>query len=243
MAHLPSKHPPDRLVPAETMAARRRPHFTGESEAYAEARMALLAEEIRLRRHAAAVAAQRRALPDGPAIEKDYRFIDPNGNEMGLRDMFGRHDTLITYFWMYGPDRLRPCPMCTNLLGPLDANAADLKERVALAILGRSSVERQIAFRTERGWHHLDFYQMVGDDFVIDTGGLDTGKGWEIPILAVFRKDAEGAVRLFWSDDIGFDMADPGQDPRGPVDLAPLWNLLDLTPGGRGTDWYPKLTY
>jgi predicted dithiol-disulfide oxidoreductase (DUF899 family) len=23
----------------------------------------------------------------------------------------------------------------------------------------------------------------------------------------------------------------------------PLWNILDLTPGGRGTDWYPKLDY
>ncbi len=21
----------------------------------------------------------------------------------------------------------------------------------------------------------------------------------------------------------------------------PLWTILDLTPGGRGTDWYPKL--
>lgn len=26
---------------------------------------------------------------------------------------------------MYGPDRDRPCPMCTNLLGPLDANAEE----------------------------------------------------------------------------------------------------------------------
>jgi predicted dithiol-disulfide oxidoreductase (DUF899 family) len=26
------------------------------------------------------------------------------------------------------------------------------------------------------------------------------------------------------------------------VDLLwPLWNVLDLTPKGRGTDWYPRL--
>ena len=23
----------------------------------------------------------------------------------------------------------------------------------------------------------------------------------------------------------------------------PIWTLLDLTPGGPGTDWYPKLKY
>ena len=233
----------DQLVPADVMAARRKPHFAGESDAYSAARTALLSEEIKLRRLAAAVAEQRRRLPDGPRIEPDYRFIDPNGQEVGLNDMFGTHDTLIVYFWMYGPDRARPCPMCTNLLGPLDANAADIKQRAALAILGRSPVERQIAFATERGWRHLDFYQLVGDQFVLDSGGLDLEKGWEIPVLAVFRKDAGGQVRLFWSDDIGFDMADPGQDARGPVDLAPLWNILDLTPAGRGSDWYPKLSY
>ena len=45
---------------------------------------------------------------------------------------------------------------------------------------------------------------------------------------------------------IGAEMGgtqDPGQDPRGAPDPTPLWNILDLTPAGRGTDWYPKLEY
>jgi predicted dithiol-disulfide oxidoreductase (DUF899 family) len=33
------------------------------------------------------------------------------------------------------------------------------------------------------------------------------------------------------------------QDPRGAPDPMPLWTVLDMTPGGRGTDWYPKLEY
>lgn len=79
----------------------------------------------------------------GSADEKDYRFTGPNrGDPIGLADMFGERDTLLTYHWMYGPERQRPCPMCTNLLGPLDANAVDLKQRVAFAIFGRSPVER-----------------------------------------------------------------------------------------------------
>ena len=36
---------------------------------------------------------------------------------------------------------------------------------------------------------------------------------------------------------------DPGFDPHLAPDPTPLWNILDWTPGGRGTDWYPKLEY
>jgi predicted dithiol-disulfide oxidoreductase (DUF899 family) len=50
-------------------------------------------------------------------------------------------------------------------------------------------------------------------------------------------------VRHFSGEEIGADMADPGQDPRGAVEIAPLWTVLDLTPGGRGKDWYPRLEY
>jgi len=25
--------------------------------------------------------------------------------------------------------------------------------------------------------------------------------------------------------------------------IWPLWNLFDFTPDGRGTSWYPKLSY
>ena len=32
-------------------------------------------------------------------------------------------------------------------------------------------------------------------------------------------------------------------DARHVDMLWPVWNLFDLTPEGRGTDWYPKLRY
>ncbi len=169
-----------------------------------------------------------------------------NGDEVGLADLFGEHDTLITYFWMYGPDRDRPCPMCTNLLGPLDANAKDLMQRVSLAVLGRSTVERQLAFAQERGWRALKFLQTVGDAYAIDFGGLDPKSGFEWPVLAVFKKSGTGKgakVRLFWKGEMTGEMADSGKDPRGGPDFSPLWTALDLTPEGRGDKWYPKLEY
>jgi predicted dithiol-disulfide oxidoreductase (DUF899 family) len=39
------------------------------------------------------------------------------------------------------------------------------------------------------------------------------------------------------------ETADPGDDAHGAPDPMPLWTILDLTPGGRGTAWYPKLDY
>ena len=229
------------LTPASDLAAQRHAPFPGESDAYARARQALLAEEIELRRHISRVAEQRQALPPGPLVEKNYRFRDENDAEIGLRDLFGTHDTLITYFWMYGPQRSRPCPMCTNLLGALNGNAADIKQKTALKVLGRSPVDRQRSFASERGWTELDFVQTAGDDYAKDLGVL-TPAGDEYPALVVYRRDGD-RVRLFWAGEISGAMADPGQDPRGAPDLAPLWNILDLTPAGRDPHWYPKLSY
>lgn len=231
----------DALRPAADLAAHARTPFPGASADYDAARQALLAEEIEFRRHATRLVAQRQALPPGPVIEKNYRFKDEQALEVGLRDLFGDKDTLVTYFWMYGPQRERPCPMCTNWLGAVNGNAADIKQRVALKILGRSPVERQYAFAQERGWRDLNFVQTVGDDWAKDLGVL-MPDGSEYPALTVFQREGE-TVRLFWASEMTGEMADPGQDPRDSPDIASLWSLLDLTPDGRGTDWYPKLNY
>jgi predicted dithiol-disulfide oxidoreductase (DUF899 family) len=229
------------LTPAPTLAKKAKTPFPGESDGYRKAREALLAEEIEFRRYMTRLAEQRRALPPGPVIAKNYRFKDANGSELGLIDLFGPHDALVTYFWMFGPQRERPCPMCTNWLGAVNGNAADINQRVALKILGRSPVERQFAFAAERGWRHLDFVQTVGDDYALDLGLIDA-EGWEYPALVVFKRDGD-KVRLFWASEMTKEIADPGQDPRDAPDIASLWSILDLTPAGRGTDWYPKLAY
>jgi predicted dithiol-disulfide oxidoreductase (DUF899 family) len=229
------------LIQASALAAKRRPTFPMESQTYARARQSLLADEIELRRNIEAVARKRRELPPGPVIEKPYRFLDANGAEIGLTDLFGPHATLVTYFWMFGPKRARPCPMCTSFLGALNGNAADIKQKAAIKVLGRSPVERQLAFARERGWRNLDFVQTLGDDYAHDLGVL-MADGLEFPALVVFVRDGD-KVRLFWAGEMSGEMADPGQDPRGAPDVAPLWNILDLTPQGRDRDWYPKLSY
>jgi predicted dithiol-disulfide oxidoreductase (DUF899 family) len=232
---------PTELVPAEELAKKRKPIFPGESAAYAQARQKLLAAEIQFRRQMTRLSEERRALPPGPVIETNYRFKDAAGREVGLIDLFGRHNTLITYFWMFGPDRARPCPMCTNWLGGIHGNAVDIEQRAALKILGRSPVERQRAFAAERGWRHLDFLQTVGDAYAKDLGLLDAD-GNDLANLVVYQRDGN-VVRMFYALEMPPEAADPGEDPRTAPDIAPLWSILDLTPEGRGTDWYPQLSY
>ena len=234
------------LQPAEALVRKNASRQLNESADYRKAREALLVEEIELRRHVERVAAQRRALPPGGEVKGDYQFMGETStvagaNPMGFEALFGDKDTLVVYNWMYGPKRARPCPMCTALLSSLDGNADHIRQRVALAIVGLSPIERQIAFKVERGWRNLPLYADLNGKFSQDYHAI-MDDGVDTAAMNVFtRKD--GTVRHFWGEEMGFETADPGQDPRGGVDLMALWNVLDLTPGGRGTDWYPRLSY
>ncbi|MEB0114388.1 DUF899 family protein [Variovorax sp. RTB1] len=227
------------LKPATELAAAASKPYPNDSAEYRKARTALLAEEIELRRHIERVAAQRRALPPGGEA-RGYEFKDENGKTLPMVDLFGAHDTLVTYFWMYGPERKQACPMCTSFLGAMDTPVRDLVQKVAIAVIGRSPVERQLAFARERGWRNLEFYATVGDDFARDYRGL-APDGNEWPALDVWVK-RDGKVFHFWGSELG-GTADPGEDARGAPDPTPLWNILDLTPAGRGSNWYPKLAY
>ncbi len=232
---------PQQLRPTAELAALASRPYPNEPDGYRAAREQLLAEEFELRRHIARVAEMRKALPLGGEAPEDYEFEGPEGGRVRLSGMFGRHDTLVTYFWMYGPQRERPCPMCTNLLGPLDANARDIEQNVALAVIALSPVARQLEFARERAWTALRFHSSAGNDFARDYRGL-MEDGTDTAALNVFVK-RDGRVHLFWAGEMSGETSDPGQDPRGAPELAPLWNNLDMTPRGRATDWYPKLEY
>ena len=231
---------PDTLVSAVDLARRSPVRFPNESADYRAARTALLAEEIELRRHLERVAAQRRALPPGGAVKGDYRFQGERG-PVSFSDLFGDKESLAVYSFMFGPQRERPCPMCTNLLGSLEGNAADIGQRMALVVVARSPIERLVAWKKERGWKNLQLYTDLDGAYSRDYHGV-LPDGSEIPALNVFTR-RDGTIRHFWSGEMTGDSADPGQDPRGAPDLAPLWNVLDMTPEGRGKDWYPKLEY
>jgi predicted dithiol-disulfide oxidoreductase (DUF899 family) len=232
------------LKPAAELACASGVRFPNESAEYRRAREALLAEEIELRRHIERVAEQRRALPPGGEVKKDYAFEGENG-PASFADLFGDKNTLVIYSYMFGPQRERPCPMCTSLLSAWDGEVPDILQRVSLAVVARSGIERLTAFKRERGWRHLPLFSDLSGEFSRDYHAL-TGDGGDDAAFNVFtrRREASGVtIRHFWGGEMSGASADPGQDPRGAPDLMPLWTILDVTPEGRGTDWYPKLNY
>jgi predicted dithiol-disulfide oxidoreductase (DUF899 family) len=224
------------LVPARELANKNKLRFPHESDDYRRARNALLAEEIELRRHIERVAEQRRALPPGGEVTADYRFQGEDG-PVRFADLFRGKQTLAVYSYMFGPQRARPCPMCTSLLSAWDGEARDIEQRIALAVVARSPIERLVAFKKERGWRNLRLYSDTAGDFTRDYAKEDDNAAFTV----FTRRD--GTIRHFWSGEMGFEQADPGQDPRGAPDLMPLWTVLDSTPEGRASDWYPKLDY
>ncbi len=213
-------------------------HFPNESKQYREARNRLLAEEIELRRHIERVAELRRELPPGGEVKKSYQFVGEKG-PVTLADLFGNKQTLVIYSYMFGPQREKPCPMCTSFMASLDHKVDDIEQRAALAFVARSPIDRLVAAKQARGWRELRVFSDLAGDYTRD---YVTREDADVPGYNVFTR-RDGTIRHFWAGEMGPGTADPGQDPRGAPDLDPLWTMLDTTPEGRGSDWYPKLSY
>lgn len=229
---------PQTLLSARELVATNTANFPNESAAYRMARNALLVEEIELRRHLERVAAQRRALPAGGELPRDFEVISETG-PIRLSSLFGDKDTLMVYSMMYGPKRQGPCPVCTSFLSSWNGAAVNLRERCAIAVMARSPIERLVEYKKQRGFTNLPFVSDVSGDY---TRAYVSPTDADVPGFTVFTR-RNGTINHFYSGEMSGAMADPGQDPRGAPDLDLLWLMLDLTPEGRGTDWYPKLEY
>jgi predicted dithiol-disulfide oxidoreductase (DUF899 family) len=142
---------------------------------------------------------------------------------------------------MYGPKMAKACPMCTAMLDSLDRTAPHATQRINLAVAARSPIARIRAFARERGWRNLRLLSSAGTSFNRDYHGEDDD-GAQLPMLNVFARRG-GEIRHMYGTEMLFAPVQPGQDARHVDIIWPLWNLFDLTPEGRGGDWYPALEY
>jgi predicted dithiol-disulfide oxidoreductase (DUF899 family) len=229
--------------------------FPNETPGYRAARDRLLAAELALRRRMEALAAELRALPEGGEVPEDYVFdrIGESGaaEKVRMSELFGGGDTLMVYHYMFprhpsderpGPPggataalplAEGPCPSCTALIDMWEGAMPHFEGLGGnLWIAARAPIERVAAFARERGWKHARLLSASGNSFRRDYGG-DSADGDPVPIMTVFRRSADGKIRLHWASELVFAPTDPGQDMRHLGTVEPLWTLFDLTPGGR----------
>jgi predicted dithiol-disulfide oxidoreductase (DUF899 family) len=205
-------------------------------------------QEAELRRVTEAVAAARRELPPGGIVPQDYVFqqAGPGGTptKVKLSELFvpGK-DTLVIYNFMFprALDDEQPCPHCTSMLDALDGAAQHITQRVNFAVSASAELSRILAHAQARGWRGLRLLSSAGTTYNRDYFGEDA-QGAQMPMLNVFRREGE-AIRHFWGSELLDAPTEPGQDPRHVDSIDPQWNLFDVTPEGRGTDWYPELSY
>jgi predicted dithiol-disulfide oxidoreductase (DUF899 family) len=216
------------------------------SEEYQTHREKLRQAEIDLMRQREDVAALRRALPPGPVVE-DYVFQEGPSNldsgdaarSISLSELFtapGR--SLVVYHLMYGKKQTSPCPMCTMWIDGFNGVAHHLAQNVDFAVVAAAELPELRRYARERGWHRLRLLSAAGNTFKYDLASEDE-EGNQDSTISVFTKDEDGRIRHFYS---AHPRMSENIEQRGIDLLSPVWNVLDLTPRGRG-DWYAELTY
>jgi predicted dithiol-disulfide oxidoreductase (DUF899 family) len=222
--------------------------FPGESAQYRAARNRLLDQEAELRRVTEAVAVARRDLPPGGVIPEDYVFqgvgADALPVDVRLSELFAPgKDALVIYNMMFprALDEDLPCPSCTQFLDSFDGVAEHAAQRINLAVVTKADLPRLVAHAKQRGWRRMQLLSSAANTYNRDYHG-EAADGAQLPMMNVFRRDGE-TIRHFWGSELLYAPTEPGQDPRHGDTIDPLWNLFDLTPEGRGSDWYPELNY
>jgi hypothetical protein len=106
----------------------------------------------------------------------------------------------------------------------------------------KSAPDRIRNFARERGWRHLRLLSSQNNTYNRDYHA-ETPTGDQIPILNVFVRDGE-EIRHFWASELMFAPREEGIEPRHVDSIWPIWNVLDMTRQGRGSDrGFPGLSY
>jgi predicted dithiol-disulfide oxidoreductase (DUF899 family) len=222
-------------------------NLPNESAEYLDKREELRVAEIELMRQRERVAQLRRGLPPGAVVE-EYVFEEgPASLDEGdapvrtvrLSELFTAPDRpLVVYHLMYGKKQTKPCPMCTMWIDGWNGVAQHIARNVDLAIVAAAGVAELRAHGRNRGWNRLRLLSCGSNTFKYDMRSEDA-EGRQDSTVSVFSKESDGTLRHFYSarPTMASDIKERGIDL-----LTPVYNILDLTPQGRGI-WYASLDY
>ena len=225
----------------------RQTNLPNESKEYLAKREEVRLAEIELLNARERVAELRRQLPQGATLE-DYEFVegpaslddgDAPTRKVRLSELFTAPDrSLVIYQFMFGKKQTTPCPMCTAWIDSFNGIAHHLAQNIDLAIVAAADVPTLRDHARKRGWDKLRLLSAGESSFKYDLGSEDA-EGNQDSTISVFTLDKDGTPRHFYSvhPRLGEDI-----EERGIDEWNPIWNILDMTPQGRG-DWYASLDY
>lgn len=225
----------------------RHTRLQNEPRGYLQKREELRQAEMEMFRTIEKVAALRRALPAGADV-RDYVFQegprdlsagDTPVRDVRLSELFtapGR--ALIVYHFMFGKRNATACPMCTMWIDSFNGVAAHVAQNVDVAIVAAADPAALRAYARTRGWHNLRLLSAGDSTFKYDFRS-ENAEGQQDSALSVFTRDADGRLCHFYTT---HPWLDDDMNERGIDLLVPVYNVLDLTPHGRG-DWYASLDY
>ncbi len=218
-----------------------------EPAEYAARREELRRAEVALMQQQEKVAALRRQLPEGTPVE-DYQFFegprrlsdgDAPVTTVRLSQLFtSPQRALVVQHVMYGKRQTSPCPMCTMWVDGINAVLPHLAQRTDYVVASAADPVALRAHARARGWDNVRLLSCGDSTFQYDFCAEDE-EGNQNSAVSVFTLDADGSPRHCYTSHP--QMADDINE-RGIDLLSPVWNLLDLTPQGRG-NWYAELDY
>jgi predicted dithiol-disulfide oxidoreductase (DUF899 family) len=144
---------------------------------------------------------------------------------------------LLLEQYMLGGTQKKACPMCTLWVDGYTGLVRHLRQVVNFGIVAEAPIGELRAWGREREWNGLRLLSSAGTGFKTAMQFQDPA-GNQFPGLSVFVRAADGSVKHSYSN-CAIMTSDVN---RGMDLLSPLWNLMDLTPAGRG-DFNPRLDY
>jgi predicted dithiol-disulfide oxidoreductase (DUF899 family) len=222
------------------MSIKQKPHLVSREE-WLKNRRTLLDQEKAFTRARDTLNKQRQQMP-WVSVDRDYSFDGPRARQ-SLSDLFGQHEQLIIYHFMFGPDWEEGCPSCSFWCDHFDNLSPHLAARnTAFSCISTASIQKIEAYRQRMGWA-FNWMSDPGGQFGIDFGVTfenpemaEAGSynytskphGTECPGLSVFNKLEDGTIAHSYST-----------YSRGLDILNTAYHLLDMTPKGRDEEELP----
>jgi len=164
----------------------------------------------------------RHSLPPEPVAE--YRFINAEGREAGLSDLFGdRRDLIVVH------NMGKSCPYCTLWADGFNGMVGHFTDRAVFVVVSPDPPDVQRQFAESRGWT-FDMWSPQDTRFLEDMKMAgEKGEPW--PGVSVFKRQVDGSV------------VRTGYDYFGPGDYyCSIWHIMELFPEGVA-GWKPKWEY